>query len=99
MSAIDKEELPSVCDCPALVLPDDARRGPCPLHVGYWRAGTWWRRCGDSDVTGGPYFIGAEVANRRAEHATYFPMVLDEDIGTVRHRTIGGRGVVGRIKK
>ncbi len=51
------------CNCPVIVgvlrTPDP---GPCPLHVGYADSdGIWWRRAGDSDVTGGPYYVGAPL--------------------------------------
>lgn len=45
-----------VCTCRGLILPGaDA----CPEHVGFTAEdGTFMRRCGDSDATGNPYFVG-----------------------------------------
>jgi hypothetical protein len=47
------------CTCRALILPGAP---PCPEHVGYSDGRTWWTRCGDSDATGGPYYVGREIA-------------------------------------
>ncbi len=43
------------CTCPLILLPSAT---PCALHVGFRDDdGTWWNRCGDSDATGGPYYV------------------------------------------
>ena len=46
------------CTCPAIVLPHSPDTELCPLHVGFWRDGIFFRRCGDSDATGQPYYVG-----------------------------------------
>jgi len=44
------------CTCPVIIT-DDKGRTPCPVHEGFWRDGVFFRRCGDSDTTGGPYYV------------------------------------------
>lgn len=47
------------CICPTITIIENAqeKRTPCPVHEGFWRDGVYWRRCGDSDVSGGPYYV------------------------------------------
>jgi hypothetical protein len=44
------------CTCPVIIEPSEERT-PCPLHEGFWRDGVFFRRCGDSDTTGEPYYV------------------------------------------
>jgi hypothetical protein len=48
---------PIDCTCPLIVLPGEPAVS-CPLHDGFERDGVFYKRCGDSDATGGPYFVG-----------------------------------------
>lgn len=48
------------CTCRVIVLPHE-HGTPCPLHVSFYYKGALYRRCGDSDVTGSPYFVGGAL--------------------------------------
>jgi hypothetical protein len=47
------------CTCPIIDIGEV--REPCPLHEGFSLDGVFYKRCGDSDATGGPYYIGAPL--------------------------------------
>jgi len=51
--------LPMVCTCPIIITAEPHE--PCPEHEGFFYQGAFYRRCGDSDATGQPYFVGSPL--------------------------------------